>query len=281
MVSDLEHHPDVEIADLWPLFLAAHPTLQVPSPLTRVAYVTLAPTLGPWLMATQDLTSVSAQLALESIWGCLVGFNGAFAAYRFQALSAVLQTPCLRWAAPFEVTMGYDGVLLRYPEILSALQIGSDRPEILAETAEVTAAMARMLRWDVTDADGVHHLAVSLNDVVDCLSPLSCLPACEALWHWIRTAYAPAIARHGYYDPARQHEPPPGQLLQALECRENAREILNLLLPGLGEETLEALKDTATAPLGQELDLFALPDVWRDLFNSLGLGNDTGDHPSY
>jgi hypothetical protein len=75
----------------------------------------------------------------------------------------------------------------------------------------------------------------------------------SARWSWIRTAYAPAIAQHGDYDPARQHEPPPGQELEALEARENARELLNALLPGLWEDTLALLEDTSTAPLGKTL----------------------------
>jgi hypothetical protein len=279
MASDLESHPDIEIVDLWPLFLAAHPDLQVPSPLTRAAYNTLAPILGPWLMTTQGLTPVSAQLALESIWGCRVGLHGAFAAYRFHALSAVLETPCRRCAAPFARAVGYDGVLFCYPEMLSALQIDDDPPAILAERAEVIAAMARVDRWIVPDTTGAQHEAVSLTAVVDHLSPLSTLPACQALWSWIRTAYAPAIARHGYYDPTCNHEPPPSQLLEALERRENAREVLNALLPGLGDETLAALQepDQAAPPA---CDLFACPDVWGDLLNSLGLGDDPVTQPS-
>jgi hypothetical protein len=204
-------------------------------------------------MTTQGLNTVTAQLALESIWACLVGLTGAFAAYRFHALVAVLRSPCPRWAAPFEVAVGHDGVLCAYPELLAALQMDSDQPAILAETAEVREAMARVHPWNLTDADGVPHVAVSLTEVVDHLSPLSTLPACETRWWWIRTEYAPAIAQHGYWDPTRQHEPPPGQELEALECRENARALLNALLPGLWEDTLALLEDIATAPLGETL----------------------------
>jgi hypothetical protein len=163
--------PDMEIADLWPAFLATHPALQVPSPLTREAYNTLAPTLGPWLMATQGLPAVFAQLALASIWSVLAGLHGPAVSYRFHALSAVLQTPCPRWAAPFDLAVAYDGVLFAYPEILSALAIDSDRAEILAELADVREAMARVARWIVTDAAGVPHVAVSLTAIVDHLSP--------------------------------------------------------------------------------------------------------------
>jgi hypothetical protein len=232
--------PDVEIEDLWPAFLATHPSLQVPNPLTRQAYNALAPTLGPWLMATQGLAAAMAQVGLESIWSVLAGLHGPAVSSRFHALYAVLRTPCPRWAAPFDLAVGYDGVLFAYPEVLSALAIAGERPEVLAETEEVREAMARVEIWHVTTADGVRRGAVSLNNVVDWLSPLSMLPACQWLWHWIRTEYAPAIARYGHYDPARGHAAPVGQELDALERREGARELLNDLLPGLGDATLAA-----------------------------------------
>jgi len=136
--------------------------------------------------------------------------------------------------------VGYDAIVLAYPEILSALAIDSDRAEILAEREDVREAMARVQPWDLTRADGTHHVGVSLADVVDALSPLATLPACQAYWYWMRTEYAPAIARYGHYDPARGHAAPVGQELDALERREGARELLNDLLPGLGDATLAA-----------------------------------------
>ena len=241
MVPDVARHPDdVEIEDLWPAFVATHPTLHVPSPLTREVYNTLAPILAPWLMKTQGLPAEIAHICLESIWASLVGLTGPAASYRFHALMEVFDTPCPRWAAPFTVAVGYDGILFAFPEVLAALAVGSDRPEILAETADVREAMDRVESWHVTDGNGVHHVAVSLTDVVDWLSPLATLPVCQARWHWIRTAYAPAIARYGHYDPARGHAAPVGQELDALERCENARALLNEMLPGLGDATLAA-----------------------------------------
>jgi hypothetical protein len=208
-------------------------------PRTRAAYNTLAPTLGPWLMATQGLTAEAAQVGLESIWCVLAGLHGPPASWRFHALYEVFRTPCTRWTAPFAMAVGYDAIVLAYPAILSALAIDSDRAEVLAEREDVQAAMTRVARWHVTDADGLPHIAVSLTDVIDRLSPLATLPACLWLWHWIRTEYAPAIARYGHYDPARGHAAPVGQELNALERREGARELLNDLLPGLGDATLD------------------------------------------
>jgi hypothetical protein len=88
MVSDPESSPEIEIADLWPLFIVAHPPLQVPSPLTRAAYLTYAPILGPWLMRSQGLSAEAAQVCIESIWASLVGLTGAWASSRFHALRA-------------------------------------------------------------------------------------------------------------------------------------------------------------------------------------------------
>jgi len=240
MIPDLESPADIEIEDLWPAFLATHSGLQIPNPLTRQAYNTLAPILGPWLMATQGLAAAMAQVGLESIWSVLAGLHGPAVSHRFHALYAVLRTPSPRWAAPFDRAVGYDGVLFAYPAILAALQLDGDRAEILAEREDVREAMARVALWHVTTADGVQHVAVSLTDVVDRLSPLATLPACQWLWQWIRAEYAPAIARHGYYDPAHGHAVPVGYELDALERREGARELLNDLLPGLGDATLAA-----------------------------------------
>jgi hypothetical protein len=143
MISDLDSPPDVAIEDLWPAFLAGHPALQVPSPLTRQAYNTLAPTLGPWLMATQGLCVEIAQLALESIWSVLAGLHGALASYRLHTLCAVFWIPCARWTAPFDRAVGHHSILFAYPEVLAALAIDSDPAAILAERADVREALAR------------------------------------------------------------------------------------------------------------------------------------------
>jgi hypothetical protein len=44
-----------------------------------------------------------------------------------------------------------------------------------------------------------------------------------------------AISRHGYYDPLTNHTPPPGQELDALERREHGRDLMNALIPGIGD----------------------------------------------
>ena len=52
---------------------------------------------------------------------------------------------------------------------------------------------------------------------------------------WVCGEFLPAINWHGYYDPATNHEPPPRRLLDALERREQGRDLMNHIVPGLGD----------------------------------------------
>jgi len=60
-------------------------------------------------------------------------------------------------------------------------------------------------------------------------------PAAVEWTTWFCGEFLPAIHRHGYYDPATNHEPPPSGLLDALEIRESGRDVLNNITPGLGD----------------------------------------------
>jgi hypothetical protein len=44
-----------------------------------------------------------------------------------------------------------------------------------------------------------------------------------------------ALMAHGWYDPATGHTPPPGEELNALECREEGRDLFNTIMPGMGD----------------------------------------------
>jgi hypothetical protein len=59
-------------------------------------------------------------------------------------------------------------------------------------------------------------------------------PVCMAYVEWECNLFS-ALVRHGYYDPATQHTPPPGEELTALELREEGRDLLNGLIPGMGD----------------------------------------------
>jgi hypothetical protein len=60
-------------------------------------------------------------------------------------------------------------------------------------------------------------------------------PAMIAWVDWLCGDYLPAMQRHGYYNPETNHEPPPSELLDAIERREAQRDFLNHLAPGLGD----------------------------------------------
>jgi hypothetical protein len=64
---------------------------------------------------------------------------------------------------------------------------------------------------------------------------MSGYPAVRAWLHWCCIELIPALMRHGYYDPATNHEPPPSHLLDALERKEEWREGCNQFFPSLGD----------------------------------------------
>ena len=64
---------------------------------------------------------------------------------------------------------------------------------------------------------------------------MSAHPAVRAWLQWYCIDLIPALLRHGHYDPATNHEPPPSRLLDALEFREEGREMCNQYFPGLGD----------------------------------------------
>jgi hypothetical protein len=53
-----------------------------------------------------------------------------------------------------------------------------------------------------------------------------------SVWH---THVVSALMRYGYYDPATDHTPPTAQHLTTLECREEGRDRMNAVMPGLGD----------------------------------------------
>jgi hypothetical protein len=64
---------------------------------------------------------------------------------------------------------------------------------------------------------------------------MSTHPAVRAWLHWFCIDLLPALQRHGHYNPAANHEPPPSHLLDALELKEEWREMCNRFFPGLGD----------------------------------------------
>lgn len=64
---------------------------------------------------------------------------------------------------------------------------------------------------------------------------MSAHPVVTAWLHWFCIDLLPALQRHGHYNPATNHEPPPSHLLDALELKEEWREMCNRFFPGLGD----------------------------------------------
>jgi len=112
-----------------------------------------------------------------------------------------------------------------WPEALAALALDPDLMDL-----EPGDSLRQVAEAEVT----VEHGTVALHDLLDHLSIWSTVPACRAYWTWMCREYIPVILRSGYYDPAHNHEPPPGTEIAALEYREYGRDLLDALCPGLG-----------------------------------------------
>jgi hypothetical protein len=64
---------------------------------------------------------------------------------------------------------------------------------------------------------------------------ISAQPAVAAWLRWFCIDLFPALLRHGDYNPATHHEPPPSRLLDAVEFKEQGRDLCNRFFPGLGD----------------------------------------------
>jgi hypothetical protein len=90
------------------------------------------------------------------------------------------------------------------------------------------------LRWVLTPSeDGVQVLYVPMLTLLQCLR-WGRHPVCIAYQAWF-SGVLWAVMRYGHYDPLTNHTPPPGAELAALERREEGRDLLNNLVPGMGD----------------------------------------------
>jgi hypothetical protein len=64
---------------------------------------------------------------------------------------------------------------------------------------------------------------------------MSAHPAVRAWLHWFCIDLIPALLRHGHYDPATNYEPPPSRFLDALEIKDQGREMYNRFFADLGD----------------------------------------------
>jgi hypothetical protein len=64
---------------------------------------------------------------------------------------------------------------------------------------------------------------------------MSAHPVVAAWLRWFCIDLIPALLRHGDYNPGTNHEPPPSRLLDALEFKEQGREMYNRFFAGLGD----------------------------------------------
>jgi hypothetical protein len=127
-----------------------------------------------------------------------------------------------------KVTGQLDQLAFAYPEVVQALNLfplDADEPPYEPPTV-LTVSTPEGTTRTVTTLDHLLESSLIWN---------SQLPQARAYVKWMCHDFIPALSRHGYYDPETGHQPPPGQELEAMERREEGRDLLNALLPGLGD----------------------------------------------
>jgi hypothetical protein len=228
--------PHVEDAfTLWSRFAAEHAG-EIPQRLTCAQYLALAPTFVAWVRDQRPMGTAMTHWILASVWTFLTQAP----AYRDAIVLALLTSDVPHDGLPFTTTVGHDGILFQYPDVLTALGLEQDR-------ADVEPHLHLLPR---VNAAGMLVTCVTATDVLDECALLSMQPACQAYRKWMCRSFAPALARHGWYNPATGHTAPPGQELEALEMREGCRDLLNALVPGMGD--VEA-GQRPTSPEGRRL----------------------------
>lgn len=123
-----------------------------------------------------------------------------------------------------------EDIVCFWPDVLDVLALDRGMMDLQDEETLLGAAEVHVR---------VVNRTVRIHEVIDNLSVWSTLPACEAYWHWMCREFMPAIMRHGYYEPSRNHVPPPHLQLDALERREHGRDLFDAILPGLGHPLSE------------------------------------------
>jgi hypothetical protein len=155
------------------------------------------------------------------------------------------------------VPFGAAPILCEERSTLKAMRVLRSRGRNLAEVKRRLVERPRLLivvheglakPWPLEELDAIPdddivvcnrrgraYLWLEFGQVAVPLSVFSPHPAMIAWQVWLCREFGPALLRHGYYNPATNHEPPPFQFLDALERREEGRDVFNQLVPGLGD----------------------------------------------
>jgi hypothetical protein len=226
-------------------FFAKEHQLDLNEGLTYEEMARLAPAYGGWLMREFGLSVPRAHLVWGSAWGTWTG-NALAAHYNAIALALYVGGAHM-WAEPFTPeASGFDAVYVAREGLFDALQIADDVEvrEVVEERlrgqwvalhpVDVQTGLATRATEPVCGEKPVLY-GLSLCALICHLASFSRLPACRTYSNWYFFEFLPAFLRHGYYNPDTNHQPPPGQELEALERREGLRDHLNDLLPGLGD----------------------------------------------
>jgi hypothetical protein len=152
---------------------------------------------------------------------------------RFCELRSTLKA--LRLQRRGEVKRRLNERLPRYVLVLHDHQSGAfvlqDQLSTLTDGMDEAEAERVRIAMDGNDL----RLFVRWRELAPLLLVFSAHPAAVEWTAWFCGEFLPALSHHGYCNPATHHEPPPSRLLDAMEIREQGRDLLNAIAPGLGD----------------------------------------------
>lgn len=122
-------------------------------------------------------------------------------------------------------------------ECTSALAVLKPEASDIEELAELERRIED-LQVFVKDADNRAYWRMDEMAIV--LNAFSRYPALDPWFDWLCHEVLPAMRRYGYYNPETNHQPPPSQVLDALECKEAGRDVMNDIIPRLGDQLADA-----------------------------------------
>ena len=110
--------------------------------------------------------------------------------------------------------------------------------DLAADFADPDTALGRVVDCadlKPLDVEGEPWPMISFHDVLAHVTPFARAPVAMAYQEWLCSQFLPAISRSGWYDPAHADQPPVGQELTAIEQREQFRDSINAIIPGMGD----------------------------------------------
>jgi hypothetical protein len=186
--------------------------------------------MRPWYqwVAQQDMPVPWVHLLAEREWRERTQKPVALCEHDEAVLQALADAEVVIVAEPLtEGPIGRSAIYVTVADAMLALPVPPDRRAELWEAVEDSLLV-------ITTTDDRQILCLPFERLMQDVVLLGTHPVCVAFREWLYEEFVPAIARYGHYAPATSHEPPPSQLLEALEAQEELLDRMDKAMPGMG-----------------------------------------------